>query len=42
MINKGNKGIINHIGFWDSMITVKFKLPLNKITISITELNISS
>ena len=42
IINTGNKGTINQIGFWASIITVKFKLPVKRITSSIAELNINS
>jgi len=42
IINKGNKGKINHIILWDSIITVKFKLLVIIITISIAELKINS
>jgi len=42
IMNTGNKGIINHIDFWDSTISVKFKLPVNKIISNIAELNINS
>ena len=42
IINTGNKGIINHIDFWDSTISVKFKLPVNRIISNIAELNINS
>ena len=42
IINIGNKGIINQIAFCDSIFTVKFKLPVKRITIKIAELNINS
>ena len=42
IINTGNKGIINHIDFWDSTISVKFKLPVNRIISNIAELNTNS
>ena len=42
MINTGNKGSIYHIHFWYSILTVKFKLPVNNITSNIAELNINS
>jgi hypothetical protein len=42
IINTGNKGIINQMALWLSMLLVRFKLPLNKITRSIAELSISS
>lgn len=42
IINIGNNGIINHIDFWDSTISVKFKLPVNKIIRNIAELKINS
>ena len=42
IINTGNKGTINQIGFWASIITVKFKLPEKRITSNIAELNINS
>jgi len=42
IINIGNKGIINQIAFCDSILTVKFKLPVKKITIKIAELSINS
>jgi len=38
----GNKGNINHTAFCASIFTVKFKLPVNKITKSIAELKINS
>jgi len=40
--NIGNNGNINHMVFWASTITVKFKLPVNKTTNNIAELNINS
>jgi len=40
--NTGNKGRINQIGFWDSTITLKFKLFVNIITINKTELKTNS
>jgi hypothetical protein len=42
MINIGNKGKIKKTAFWDSTLTVKFKLPVSKITTKIAELNINS
>ena len=42
IINTGNKGIINHIDFWDSTISVKFKLPENRKISNIAELNTNS
>jgi len=42
MINIGNKGIINHTALWASILTVRFRLPVNIITSNIAELNISS
>jgi hypothetical protein len=38
----GNNGNINHTAFWASIITLKFKLPVKKITKSIAELKINS
>jgi hypothetical protein len=40
--NIGNKGIINQTAFCDSIFTVKFKLPVKRITVKIAELNINS
>lgn len=42
IINKGNKGIIKNTTFCDSILIVKLRLPVNKITINIAELKISS
>ena len=42
IINMGNNGIIYQITLCDSILTVKFKLPVNKITINIAELKINS
>jgi hypothetical protein len=42
IIKIGTKGITNHIGLCDSIITVKLKLPLNKATNKIAELSINS
>lgn len=42
IIKTGNKGKKKKTAFWDSTITVKFKLPENKITNNITELKINS
>jgi hypothetical protein len=42
IINTGNNGIINQMAFWLSILLVRFKLPLKKITSNIAELNISS
>jgi len=40
--NTGNKGKINHIILCVSILIVKFKLPVNIITINITELKTNS
>jgi hypothetical protein len=42
IIKIGNKGITKNTTFCASMFTVKFKLPVNKITNNIAEVNISS
>ena len=42
IINTGNKGNINQIALWASILTVKFKLPVSSITRSMAELNINS
>lgn len=42
IIKTGSNGRINHIALWDSIVTVKFKLPVNNITSNIAELNINS
>lgn len=42
IINIGNNGTTNQIALWASIFTVKFKLPVSKITNNIAELNISS
>lgn len=42
IIKTGKRGIMYHIAFWASVLTVKLKLPDNKTTRSIAELNISS
>ena len=42
MIKMGNNGIIYQIAFCASVLTVKLKLPDNKITSKIAELKISS
>src|ERR1700761_7190241 len=42
IINIGNKGNIKNITFCASMLTVKFKLPVNNTTINIAELKINS
>jgi hypothetical protein len=42
IIKIGNNGIINQIALWDSILTVKLRLPVNKITNKIAELNINS
>jgi hypothetical protein len=42
MINIGNKGTMNHIALWASILTVRFKLPVNIITSNIAELKINS
>jgi hypothetical protein len=41
-INIGSKGITKKTTFCASTLIVKFRLPVNRITISIAELNISS
>ena len=41
-IKIGNRGNKNHTAFWYSTIDVKFKLPVNKITINTAELKINS
>lgn len=38
IINIGNKGNINHTALCDSILTVKFKLPVTNITNNIVEL----
>lgn len=38
----GNKGSKYQIALWDSVFTVRFKLPVNIITKSIAELNTNS
>jgi len=38
----GNKGNINQIAFWAYILTVRFKLPVNRITNNIAELKINS
>ena len=38
----GSNGTINHTACWLSIIVVKLKDPVNKITISIAELKINS
>jgi hypothetical protein len=40
--NKGNKGIINHVDFWLSIVTVRFKLLVSKTTTSTAEVIINS
>jgi hypothetical protein len=40
--NIGNKGKINQTALWDSISTVKFKLPVNIITSNIAELKTNS
>jgi hypothetical protein len=40
--NKGNIGKIKLTILWASVITIKFKLPVNNITNNITEVNINS
>jgi hypothetical protein len=40
--NKGNKGNKKNTILCDSIIVIKFKLPVNNITNNITELNINS
>jgi hypothetical protein len=42
IINIGNNGIINHIALWASILTVRFKLPVNITTSNIAELKINS
>jgi hypothetical protein len=42
IIKIGNNGIIYQIALWDSILTVKLRLPVNKITNKIAELNINS
>jgi len=42
IINIGNKGNINQIALCASILTVKFKLPVKKITNSIAELKTNS
>jgi hypothetical protein len=42
IINIGSKGRIKKTTFCASTLTVKFKLPVNRITTNIAELNISS
>jgi hypothetical protein len=42
IINIGNNGKMKKTIFCASTLIVKFKLPVNKITISIAELNINS
>jgi len=42
IINIGNKGNIKNTTFCASTLTVKFKLPVNKTTNNIAELNINS
>ena len=42
IINIGNKGSTYQIALWDSVFTVRFKLPVNIITKSIAELNTNS
>lgn len=41
-MNTGNKGTTNQIACWLSIIVVKFKDPVNNITIRIAELKINS
>jgi len=41
-MNTGSKGTINQIACWLSIIVVKFKEPVNKITIRTAELKINS
>ena len=38
----GNKGNMNQTALWLSVTTVRFKLPVNIITINIAELNTNS
>jgi hypothetical protein len=40
--NTGNKGKINHTDSWNSIIAVKFKVPVISIIIRTAELNINS
>jgi hypothetical protein len=42
IINIGNKGKTKNTTFCASTLIVKFKLPVNRITTNIAELNISS
>ena len=42
IIKIGNKGTINHIALWASIITVIFRLPVNNTTSNIAELKINS
>src|ERR1700753_470631 len=42
IINIGNKGKAKITAFCDSMLTVKFKLPVNRTTSNIAELSINS
>jgi len=42
IINIGSNGKANITTFWASILTVKFKLPVNKTTNNIAELSISS
>lgn len=42
IMNTGNRGNMNHIDLWASILTVRFKLPVNNITNSMAELNINS
>src|SRR5271154_2180534 len=42
IINIGNKGTMNQTILWASILTVRFKLPVNIITSNIAELNINS
>src|ERR1700756_4064204 len=42
IINIGNKGKTNNTTFCASILTVKFRLPVNKITNNIAELSINS
>lgn len=42
IIKTGNKGNMNQTALWPSVTTLRFKLPVNIITINIAELNTNS
>jgi len=42
IINTGNNGIMNHMALWASILTVRFKLPVNITTSNMAELKINS